>query len=137
MVQMCSRQEGKHARSSLRSNCSEVPGSGRCAVVLKDGERNLPARACASHESENAVVGMPLTRESMRHGVSWELSIRFCCYGHAQFFKQHLFWFVLSSLRRQHCSLHWPVLRQCSAAVLARQGASGSMSEVSLGGVLS
>ena len=38
------------------SRSSEVPGSSRTAVVLKDGMRNSPARACASHESENSVV---------------------------------------------------------------------------------
>ena len=40
--------------AACKPELGKAPGCSRDAVVLKDGGRNVPARACGSHESENA-----------------------------------------------------------------------------------
>ena len=39
--------------AACKPELGKAPGCSRDAVVLKDGGRNVPARACGSHESEN------------------------------------------------------------------------------------
>ena len=55
-LRLCCRQECRAAKCSLQAEAWKGPGCSRAAVVLKDGGRNVPARACDSHESENAGV---------------------------------------------------------------------------------